>query len=540
MKHTKMMRVLAAGIVSAFVLAATGIVGNDVSVVEAAPAAMNVQASISGKDVNVVASATAAPASDDGMLYLFAEPIYSDTITTNALASAPAAANATFTTPLNADSADSRLYSKFFVAAVQGGQYVPLNPGAYIVNPEAIATNTFARTETGLKGLLIDPAKLSNGELQDLGVKQVLYNISVNRMLGPTDNPSYPTINYTYNGKTYQMNGVLVAEYEHIFGTLSRNGIQITAIFLNENNGRNGHFLHPLSRDGFASPHYALNTAEPQAVEDLIAVASFCAEHYSNEKNGKVDNWIVGNEVNKRYEWNYVNISDLNAYANEYAEAVRLCYNAIKSKNANAHVNICTDQQWDRNTREAGKYDAKDFINAFNSAILAGGNIDWGLMNHPYPVPLTWAAYWTGGGYYKNLVKHNENSAYVTMENIEVLTDYMCRPELLNPAGQVRSIQVGAGYNTSQGENYACAAMVLAYQQAINNQHIDTFIFSRQSDIAAEIPQGLVYGLTNVDGSHKTTYDCYKNLDGPNAAAYLQQALALRGVSDLSQVIIPR
>ncbi len=539
MKMKKALRLMAAGLLSALVLAGTGAVRNGADVVQAA-GSMNVAAAISGSNVNVTASATSAPVSDDGMLYLFAEPVYSDVISTNALATAPAAANATFSTPLNADSADSRLYDKFIVAAVQGGQYVPLNPGAYIVNPEAIATHTFARTETGLKGLLIDPSKLTNGELQDLGVKQVLYNISVNRMLGPTDNPSYPTINYNYNGKTYQMNGVLVAEYEHIFGTLSKNGIQITAIFLNENNGRNGHFLHPLSRDGFASPHYALNTAEQQAVEDLAAVASFCAEHYSNSKNGKVDNWIVGNEVNKRYEWNYVNISDINAYANEYAEAVRICYNAIKSKNANAHVNICTDQQWDRNTREAGKYDAKDFINAFNNAIVAGGNIDWGLMNHPYPVPLTWAAYWTGGGYYKNLVKHNENSPYVTMENIEVMTDYMCRPELLSPTGQVRSIQVGAGYNTSQGENYACAAMVLAYQQAVNNQHIDTFIFSRQSDIAEEIPQGLVYGLTNVDGSHKTTYDCYKNLDGPQAAAYIQQALALRGASDLSQVIIPR
>ena len=147
MKQKKMMRILAAGIVSALLLGVTGGAGNDVSVVEAAPAGMNVQAAISGSNVNVVAVATAAPASDDGMLYLFAEPIYSDGITTSALASVPAAANATFTTPLNADSANSRLYDKFIVAAVQGGQYVPLNSGAFIVNPEALATKTFARTD---------------------------------------------------------------------------------------------------------------------------------------------------------------------------------------------------------------------------------------------------------------------------------------------------------------------------------------------------------------------------------------------------------
>ena len=529
---------MAAGILSAFVLAATGAAGSGIEAQAADN--MNVSALINGGNVTVTASAVSAPASDDGMLYLFAEPVYSDTITTSALASAPTGTNVTFTTPLNANSADTRLFSQFIVASMKGGQYVPLNPGSYVTNPEAIATKTFARTVTGKKGLVADPAKLENGELQDLGVKQTLYNVYVSRILGPTQNSSYPTINYNYNGKTYQFNGLVVAEYDGIFGSFTKKGIQTTAILLNENDGRVPALIHPLARDGFASPLYAFNTAEQAGVEYLTAAAAFLAERYSDNTHGKVDNWIVGNEVNARYEWNYVNIPDLNAYANEYAEAYRLCYNAIKSKNANAGVYICTEQQWDRNRKEAGKYDGKDFIVAFNNAIKAGGDVDWGLMNHPYPVPLTWAAYWTGGAYYKNLVKHNENSAYVTMENLEVLTDYMCRPELLAPNGQVRSIITACGYVTAQGEDYACAAMVLAWQQVMNNQHIDAFLMANQSERPDEIAQGLPLGLSHVDGSHKSTYECFKQLDGPNAGVYLQQALALRGVSDISQVISPR
>lgn len=529
---------MAAGILSAFVLAATGAAGSGIEAQAAEN--MNVSALISGSNVTVTATATSAPASDDGMLYLFAEPVYSDTITTSALTSAPTGTNVTFTTPLNANSADTRLFSQFIVASMKGGQYVPLNPGSYVTNPGAIANKTFAKTNAGKKGLVPDPAKLSNGELEDLGVQQVLYNVTLSRILGPTEHSSYPTINYNYNGKTYQFNGLVVAEYDNIFGTFTRKGLKTTAILLNENDGRVPALIHPLARDGFASPLYAFNTAEQAGVEYLTAAAAFLAERYSDNAHGKVDNWIVGNEVNARYEWNYVNIPDLNAYANEYAEAYRLCYNAIKSKNANAGVYICTEQQWDRNRREAGKYDGKDFIVAFNNAIKAGGDLDWGLMNHPYPVPLTWAAYWTGGAYYKNLVKHNENSAYVTMENLEVLTDYMCRPELLAPDGQVRSIITACGYVTTQGEAYARAAMVLAWQQVLNNQHIDAFLMANQSERPDEIAQGLPLGLSHVDGSHKTTYDCFKHLDGPNAGVYLQEALALRGVSDLSQVISPR
>lgn len=502
---------------------------------------MAVTAAISGTDVHVSASAAKAPASDDGMLYLFAEPVYSDTITTNALASAPAGANAAFVTPLNANSADSRLYSKFIVAALQGGQYVPLNTGAYIINPEAIANKTFGRTATGKKGLIIDPSKLNNGEITDLGVKQTALVLPVSKFIGPTEDSVYPTINYTYNGRSYQFNGLAVAEYDNIFSKLTGMGVQITAQLLNPNNGRAPQLIHPLARDGFSCQYYVFNTAEKDGAEYLEATVAFLAERYSDGTHGRVDNWIVGNEVNKRHEWNYVAINDLNAYVNEYAEGFRICYNAIKSRNANANVYICMDQQWDRNRPEAGKYDSKDFIDSFNAIVSAGGNIDWGLVSHPYPVPLTWAAYWTGDAYYKNLVKHNVSTAYMTMENIEVMTDYMCSPQLLSPTGQVRSILLTeVGYTTTQGDDYACAAMVLGYQQAANNQHIDGMIMAGQTDHPVEIAQGLALGLNNVDGSHKGTYECFKQLDGPNAGTYIQNALALRGASDLSQVVYPR
>ena len=56
----------------------------------------------------------------------------------------------------------------------------------------------------------------------------------------------------------------------------------------------------------------------------------------------------------------------------------------------------------------------------------------------------------------------------------------------------------------------------------------------------ASIAQGLAVGLSNADGSHKSMYDCYKQLDGPNQAAYIQQALALRGASSLDQVVHAR
>ncbi|MCR4704670.1 MAG: hypothetical protein K5641_01275 [Lachnospiraceae bacterium] len=504
--------------------------------------AMNVNAAISGSNVVINASATGAPSSEDGTLYLFAEPIYSDAITTEPLATAPAGPNASFTTPLNLNSANSRLYSKFYVCAKRGGAFVKLNPGNYITNPEAVATHTAGRLDgRGKNGLLTAPEKLNSREFQDLGVKQVLYNIYVGRLLGPTENGAYPTINYNYNGKNYQFNGLCVAEYDNIISTYNSGGCSVTMCLINgqEFAGRSPQLVHPLSR-GVACPCYMYNTADASGTETLAAIAAFLGERYSGA-HGKVDNWVVGNEVNIKDQWNYVNIGDLTAYCQEYMEGFRIFYNGIKSKNANARIYICTEHQWDRNPKGVFSHDGwdgKDFDATFNAVTSASGNIDWGLMTHPYPVPLTWATDWNSQ--FKGLMTHSPNTAFVSMSNFEVVTDFFSRPEMLAPNGQVRSIIAGCGYTTSQGEANARAALVLGYQAAMMNQHVDAFFVAQELDNAASLAQGLAVGLSNPDGSHKTLYDCFKQLDGPNAAQYQAEALAIRGVGSFGDVISAR
>ena len=51
--------------------------------------------------------------------------------------------------------------------------------------------------------------------------------------------------------------------------------------------------------------------------------ARFLAQRYRDNDHGIVMNWIVGNEVNVRSDWNYMQYVDLDTYAREYANAVR-------------------------------------------------------------------------------------------------------------------------------------------------------------------------------------------------------------------------
>lgn len=531
-------------VISAFALAATlGLFGIEGNSVQAAAFTSTVQScAINGDNVVVTAAVPAGQASDDGTLYLFELPTYAAGLTGSPVATAPMGQTASFTTPLNNKQANSKLYSKFAVAVKSGGSFVQISEAKYIGNPEAVAERTMEYPSTvSKKGLQIFPPLISTGEIEDLGIKHSTFDIVVNRLFGPTTNAAYPTINYTYNGKTYQMDGYYIKQVDGVIQALSDRGIVVSAILLNELDADCMQTTHPLARTKTTAPYYMMNGADQTGVDYLSAAASFLALRYSGIGCGRVDNWIIGNEVTARSEWNYIAPMDVVSYTEEYAKVMRLFYTGIKSVNANARVYISIDQTWNRNLTTGTGYDGRDVIDALSANSIAKGNYDWGVAFHPYPVPLTWPKFWNMPSQYKamNLVAMNENTPMVTPQNMFVVTDYMCKAQNLDSKGQVRSLIVSeVGFPSSLGEGVQAAALSYAYLNAKHNQHIDAFIAVRDIDYQAEINQGLPMGLKNLDGSPKAAYNVYKyiDIDESVTAPYLSQI----GISSWSQVIQAR
>lgn len=533
----------AAGVIAAAVLLLCGAVSmGDVSAAPAKGTITVCQINEDLKTVTVAMGIEQIPASDDGMAYLFAEPTYSGGLTTNFIAAQPLGSSVIFVADLLQGQAESRLYSKFVVAVKQGGVFVPVSNFCYLVNPQILAAHTAPRiVVTSKKGLIPDPARLATGELADLGVQHINYNIPISYILGPTTHAGYPTINYTYNGKVYQFNGLAVAEYDGVFRQMQAQNISVTAVLLNNYNPNYAFLLHPLANDGTQAAYYAFNAANQLGCDYLAAIGSFLASRYSGIGYGQVDNWVIGNEVPARTQWNYIQSMSVEAFAEEYAKAMRIFFTAIKSENANARIYTSVDQVWDTNKNYSFRYDVKDFLTALNNNISSQGNISWGVACHPYPVPLTYAPWWMGTKYYRNLVKHNANSPYLTMENLEVLTDFMSQTSMLTPAAQVRPIIINeVGFTSAQGEAYQAAAFVWGYLQAEQNQHIDAIIINSQLDHPAEIAQGLLLGIQNVDGSHKMIYDYFKYIDTPMAESYKEAARNVIGIPNWSSVLTPR
>ena len=487
--------------------------------------------------VDVTMSAEGLAVSDDGYYYLFEEKVYESALTGEEyIIEDQKDVDLTFSVNLNYNSAGSRLFSKFVVAVKKDGKFMAISRPRHITNPEAIARYSPAFGDTSSKkGLLVDPEKLRGSDLDDLGVKHAAYNIPLRRLLGNTTHASYPTVYYTYNGRNYAFNGQVVAEYDYIFSTLSGKGIIITAIILNDMNPGHMDLIHPRARSGGAgSPYFAFNAADEAGTEYIAAVASFLANRYAGTGHGKVMNWVIGNEINARKEWNYIEPMDTVSYVNEYAKAFRVFYNAILSVNGNARVYISLDQQWARSLYSNGGFGSKEILDEFNRNIKAGGNIDWGVAQHPYNYPLTSAKAWSSG----NKVVNSETTPVITIKNIHVLTDYLQKESFLTDSGGVRHVILSEmGYTSSAGQDLQAASFVYAYKVIEANRYIDSMLFSRQTDAPDELSQGLALGIDTLGGGHKSIYNAFKYVDTAESAKHTDFALRVIGVGSWGEII---
>ena len=487
--------------------------------------------------ISVTAQGDGIPKSDDKFYYLFALNTYENSIPEDAeyLDRDYKDKEVGMSAALNYNLPGTRLFKKFVVAVKKDGKYLPVTTPRYITNPEAIArySSVFQQPKS-IKGLLVDPYRLSGSELDDLGVKQAAYNVPVARLLGPTTNPSYPSIQYTYDGRTYTFNGQVVAEYDIIFGTLTAKGITTTAIILNNYSSAYQQLIHPQARGGGSAPYYMFNGAEESGVEYMAAIATFLAERYSGSQHGRISNWVIANEINARKEWNHMAYVDVETYVEEYARAFRVFYNAIKSVSSSARVYISLDQQWDRNIKNNTNYDGRDILDVFNRNISSKGNLDWGVAQHPYNVPLTEPRIWKASKY----VNHSANTSMITMENIDVLVNYLRQDQFRKEDGSVRSILISElGYTSSAGEALQAAAFAYAYYKMEAYSEIDGFLLNRETDAGEEVAQGLAFGLTNSGGGRKQIYNVFKYIDTPERDNYTNFAKEMIGISSWGEIV---
>lgn len=487
---------------------------------------------ISGSDVICQIKASSLPSSDDGKFYIYADEVYLDGPTGDVVASVKAGTSVSVSFPLNYNTSESNLSRKFLVAVKRGGQMRQVSDEHYITNPEALATLTSPRMNVGIKGILPQIERITDGSLQDLGIQQVVYNMYLDDICSAESAPG--AIPFDYNGKTYYFDGPMVRNYDGAVKAFNSYGMQVTMVLLNHGTGAYSQSLIHPSAAGGSCEGYAINIADAAGTDYLKAIGAFLGQRYSGQLDcGQVDNWIVGNEVNARTSWWYSNSTSLDFNVNIYVKAFRILYNEIKSANANVRIYNSIDQEWNRKSNP-GSFLSRDYLDQFNYYMLREGNIDWSLSFHPYNSPLYDPYAWNGP---EAWVKNSLTSPYITMQNIDILINYMHQPKFLNPAGEVRSISIAEiGYTSSFGDAAQEASIAYGYLKAASIPDIDAFILFRQTDDAHEMESHLALGLCDLNGNKKPAYEIYKNLGTSGEAAVKERASQIIGM-DIDQMI---
>ncbi|WP_029232475.1 DUF5722 domain-containing protein [Butyrivibrio sp. VCB2006] len=463
---------------------------------------------VDSSKVQIDVTSEGIPKSDDKYYYLFEEKIYEDSIGEEAepLTKIYKSDDTSFTVNLNKGDSSSKLFSKFTVAVKLDGEYVSIAKPKYITNPGACAGYSYGgMSHKSIKGILPDPLRI--GELADLGVSYCTYNIPLSHILSTSGG-----ISYTYGGVTYHFKQGAIETYDYLFKRLNSMGIDVAAIVLNDaSTSAFPEITHPDARHGSSAPYYMFNAVNDSGVKACAAIGSFLANRYSGSGHGNVSMWIIANEVNARREYNYMPFVDVTTYTNAFTDAFRVFYNAIKSQNSAAKVYWSIDQRWTYNTQKTGDYDAKDVLDIFAARISEYGNVDWGLAAHPYSFPNENTPFWKPTKY----TNHTVSTPVISMDNLEVLTNYMQRDEMRDTSGNVRSIILSEmGYSSTSGETMQAAAFAYAYAKMEKNGYIDALMLSRQTDASDEIAAlGLALGLQTTGGHHKYIYNVFKYID---------------------------
>ncbi len=412
-------------------------------------------------------------------------------------------------------------------------------------SPEfAIATSEEPKSEPfpqgiGKKGLQVQMVD----DAVSLGIHHAAININLTSLLQLE--PKQNTIRFAHGGKEWFMNGSYAASLDRQIQPLSDARIIVYAILLaypSRDAARDAVMLHPNATGSFTIA--AFNTASEEGLRAYRAIISFLAERYSglHKEHGRVWGWIVGNEVNSQNIWYNLGKMPMKDAAREYEKAVRATHDSVREHSDHGRCYLSFDHFW--TARMAGvsdqeSYPAREFIDEFAHVAHEGGDFEWHIAHHPYPDDLGNPRTWLD-----KLATRSADSPHVTFKNLEVLSEYLKKPELQwneKPRRIILSEQGLHCLQNAEGEELQAAGFAYVWEKVARQPGIDALIWHRHVDHAHE--GGLKLGLwTNKPGTisepdrKRHLYELFQKADTAEWSVAVKFALPVVGLRDWNDI----
>lgn len=378
-----------------------------------------------------------------------------------------------------------------------------------------------------------------SGYTEDLRAQHVLLNVDLANLISTNAKSGY--IPYTYKGKTYYFSDLVALKNTVYFlhgwgskdGSPNPYGINhnrnVTFVLLMSWREELSYLIHPSARRRGAAPYYALNMQEAAARDTFEALFRYMGEEFGEYKT-RVSNWTLGNEVNSCKGWNYSGSLSLKDCVANYAQAFQLLDKGVKRAATSSRLFLSLDHCW---TASVAGHGGKEFLDQFAAYMnQTAPGVQWNVNYHPYSNPLTRTAFWKD----TSSTSANVNTKYISMQNIQVLTDYLSNIEgqYGKAGGSIRVIIGELGYTAVKGnaeqERLQAAALGYGYYIAMFNRRIDSYIIRAYNDDPAETSDKLYLGLRDRNHQEKLAYEVYKNLDTAQSLTVMEPYLQEIGI----------
>lgn len=327
-------------------------------------------------------------------------------------------------------------------------------------------------------------------DLVALDAKNITCNLIINRLIAQSKIFS-DNIEYCYGGKTYYIDGGQISAWDQMLSFYEQHDIAVSAIILislsSIDGALAGVFRHPECNGG----NYTMaNMTTMKSINAYAAILSFLASRYNGSGHGRVEHWIMHNEVDMGTTWTNMGDQPELTYLDTYVKSMRLCHNIVRQWDQHASVLGSYTHDWTC----GAPYSCKNMLEQTNRYSQVEGDFWWGVAAHPYPQDLNKSDFWEND----DQANYTADSKYATFKNLEVLNDWIQDPTHLYQGTTKRNLFLSEnGTNSpSYSDNdlsHQAAGGAWAWKKANALQGIDAIMWHNWMDNREEY--GLRIGL---------------------------------------------
>lgn len=331
-----------------------------------------------------------------------------------------------------------------------------------------------------------------------LGIHHAALNVQLGHILRRVGEGEEPSVDDVDLGHGYALRSAALRPLDAQIRPLAAAGVRITLILLARATGDPA--LDELQFDpryDASAPHRlgAFRVLDEVGADHYRRVLAALASRYGPDSGvGRVHGYVVGNEVNSHWWWYNLGRAPVDEVARQYAVAVRVFHDAIRTADPDARVHVSLEHHWQA---RFGAGDAqqscsgRELLDAFAAEVRRAGDFGWHVAFHPYPEDLFDCRFWED-----ETAVPRADSPRITFRNLEVLTEYLERDELRFEGAPRRVILSEQGFHCPDGEDgprLQAEAFARAWRKVASLDGIDAFHYHRHVDHGGE--GGLRFGL---------------------------------------------